>query len=117
VTKESDVAQSYSQGYQKVLDEHQRAKLYRRQQEAAMRAHQQAYPNPYPPEYSNVTVEWKGDLSALTININASPSITDHLLKQMRETGWLHLRNEAESVCIPADTVESMRITKLTTDE
>ena len=48
--------------------------------------------------------------------INASIRIADHLLKTMKETGFLHLRNEAEAIILRAEDVRAFKLTQLTTE-
>lgn len=50
------------------------------------------------------------------MTINASTKIADHLLKGMKETGFLHLRNEAESIVLRAEDVRAFKLTQLTTE-
>ena len=50
------------------------------------------------------------------MTINASIRIADHLLKTMKETGFLHLRNEAEAIVLRAEDVRAFKLTQLTTE-
>ena len=66
-------------------------------------------------QYSLAEVQLVGG-GMIGMTINASTKIADHLLKGMKETGFLHLRNEAESIMLRAEDVRAFKLTQLTTE-
>lgn len=49
--------------------------------------------------------------------VSASTAIGGHLTKSMKETGFLYLYNDSESLLIRAEEVVAIKMTKLTKDE
>lgn len=66
-------------------------------------------------QYSIAEVQLVGG-GMIGMTINASIRIADHLLKTMKETGFLHLRNEAEAIILRAEDVRAFKLTQLTTE-
>ena len=66
-------------------------------------------------QYSLAEVQLVGG-GMIGMTINASTKIADHLLKGMKETGFLHLRNEAESIMLRAEDVRAFKLTQHTTE-
>lgn len=66
-------------------------------------------------QYSIAEVQLVGG-GMVGMTINASIKIADHLLKTMKETGFLHLRNEAEAIILRAEDVRAFKLTQLTTE-
>ena len=66
-------------------------------------------------QYSIAEVQLVGG-GMIGMTINASTKIADHLLKGMKETGFLHLRNEVESIVLRAEDVRAFKLTQLTTE-
>jgi len=66
-------------------------------------------------QYSIAEVQLVGG-GMIGMTINASTKIADYLLKGMKETGFLHLRNEVESIVLRAEDVRAFKLTQLTTE-
>lgn len=56
------------------------------------------------------------DGSVVGMTISAPPSLGQHLVKDMTNTGYLYIYNEAESLMIKADRVVAVKLTKMTTE-
>lgn len=67
------------------------------------------------PGYSLAQVQLN-DGSVVGMTISASPSLGQHLVKEMASTGYLYIFNEAESMMIKADRVVAVKLTKMTTE-
>ena len=77
--------------------------------------HQPVAATPKEHQYSLAEVQLvSGGMIGMTIN--ASTKIADHLLKNMKETGFLHLRNEVEAIILRAEDVRAFKLTQLTTE-
>ena len=64
--------------------------------------------------YSLCTVQLVGgDIVAL--NITASPRLSTHLIREMKETGFLNVFNDTESLSIRADRIVAISLQQLTT--
>jgi hypothetical protein len=72
-----------------------------------------AYPVKQTPDYSLVMVQLQGE-ELFPFNISASPALLQHSIKQMNDTGWLYLFNDAESVAIRSDKIVAVNIKSLT---
>lgn len=83
--------------------------------------------NPALPVHTSPVAPAKGDQYSIAevqlvsggmigMTINASIKVADHLLKTMKETGFLHLRNEAEAIVLRAEDVRAFKLTQLTTE-
>lgn len=56
------------------------------------------------------------DGSVVGMTISASPSLGQHLVKEMGSTGYLYIFNDTESLMIKADRVVAVKLTKMTTE-
>lgn len=77
-------------------------------------------PNPaagsYPEQWSLIEVQLTtGDM--LAMNLPVSPTIQEHFLTKMKETGFLALRNPQESLSIRANQIVAFKLTLMTTGE
>jgi len=77
--------------------------------------HTSTVATPKEQQYSIAEVQLVGG-GMIGMTINASIRIADHLLKTMKETGFLHLRNEAEAIILRAEDVRAFKLTQLTTE-
>lgn len=68
----------------------------------------------YPEQWSLIEVQTK-DGGMLVMNLPVSPTIQDHFLTKMKETGFLSLRNGQESLAIRADQIVAFKLTLITT--
>jgi hypothetical protein len=73
-------------------------------------------PQPYPDKWSNVEVKLKNGESVVFM-IKAGPSITKHLVQEMRDSGFLHLHNTNESLVVAASEILALNIIEITKDE
>jgi hypothetical protein len=71
---------------------------------------------PYPESWSLVEVQTE-DGRMLSMNVPVAPNIADWLTQQMRDTGFLTLRNDKESIAISASKVVAFKLTLMTTGE
>lgn len=71
---------------------------------------------PYPVEWSLAEVQVKGG-HMISLSIKASPALADWLTQQMRDNGFLTLRNDKESISIAAKHVVAFKLTLMTTGE
>lgn len=68
------------------------------------------------PVYSLCTVQLvEGSTIALTIT--ASPKLASHLIREMKDTGFLNLFNDTEALCIRADRVVAVSLQQMTREE
>lgn len=63
--------------------------------------------------YSLVVVQFEGGETREMI-VPAGTSLLQHLLKQMKEVGFLYLFNDAESVAMRADQIVGISMTAIT---
>lgn len=61
--------------------------------------------------YSIAAVQPEGGM--VSFMVKASPHLLGHLIQQMRDTGWLSLSNEAETLAIRADKVLAVKLTSM----
>lgn len=66
--------------------------------------------------YSLCTVQLVGG-DVVALNITASPRLSTHLIREMKETGFLNVFNDTESLCIRADRIVAISLQQLTTEE
>jgi hypothetical protein len=71
---------------------------------------------PHPDKWSNVEVKLKNGESVVFM-IKAGPSITKHLVQEMRDNGFLHLHNTNESLVVAASEILALNIIEITKDE
>lgn len=71
---------------------------------------------PYGDQWSLAEVQVKGG-HVISLTIKAGPSLADWLTNQMRDNGFLTLRNDKESISIAAKHVVAFKLTLLTTGE
>ena len=84
-------------------------------------ARQYPHSYPYPPKrhpdkWSNVEVKLKNGENAVFM-IKAGPSITKHLVQEMRDNGFLHLHNTNESLVVAASEILALHIIEITKEE
>ena len=65
--------------------------------------------------YSLAEVQLTGG-RMIGMTISAGPTIGKHLIETMKNTGYLHLFNESETLMIRSDEVVAVKVTKLTTE-
>jgi len=65
--------------------------------------------------YSLAEVQMTGG-RMIGMTISAGPTIGKHLIETMKNTGYLHLFNESETLMIRSDEVVAVKVTKLTTE-
>lgn len=65
--------------------------------------------------YSLAEVQLTGG-RMIAMTISAGPTIGKHLIETMKNTGYLHLFNESETLMIRAAEVVAVKVTKLTTE-
>jgi hypothetical protein len=70
----------------------------------------------YPEQWSLIEIQTING-AVLSMNLPVSPTIQDYFLAKMKETGFLPLRNGAESLAVRADMVVAFKLTQLTTGE
>lgn len=70
---------------------------------------------PYGDTYSICEIQVQG--GTIPFTVKASPSLMQHAITNMKETGFLYLWNDTESLCIKASEVRALRMTKLTTED
>lgn len=63
--------------------------------------------------YSLAEVQLKGG-SVIAMTISAGPALAQHLIAKMKETGFLTLFNENESLTLRAEDVVAVKLTKMT---
>jgi hypothetical protein len=51
------------------------------------------------------------------MTVRVSPNIGKNFMESMKDTGFLYLFNETESVMLRADTIVAVKVTKITKDE
>ena len=66
----------------------------------------------YPTEWSLIEVQTDGG-AMIALHVAVSPGIADHLVQKMRDTGFLTLRNDEESLSIAADRVVAFKLTRI----
>jgi hypothetical protein len=71
---------------------------------------------PYGDQWSLAEVQVKGG-HVISLAIKASPALADWLTNQMRDNGFLTLRNDKESISIAAKHVVAFKLTLMTTGE
>jgi hypothetical protein len=76
----------------------------------------QPTPQPYPDKWSNVEVKLKNGENVVFM-IKAVPSITKHLVQEMRDNGFLHLHNTNESLVVAASEILALNIIEITKEE
>lgn len=69
-----------------------------------------------PPQYSMAEIQMT-DGTSQTFMMKASPNIIKHLLKEMRETGYLTMWNDTDVLCIRADQVKQFALRAFTQQE
>lgn len=70
----------------------------------------------YPEQWSLIEVQLTtGDM--LAMNLPVGPTIQEHFLTKMKETGFLALRNPQEALSIRANQVVAFKLTLMTTGE
>jgi len=70
----------------------------------------------YPAGKSLVEVQLKSG-HVLGIICDVNPSIIQHTVQVMRDSGYVQLWNKQESIAVCATEVVAVRVTKLTTEE
>jgi len=70
----------------------------------------------YGDSYSLVVVQFEGGETREMI-VPASTSLLQHVLKQMKEVGFLYLFNDAESVAMRADQIVAVSMTAITKED
>lgn len=68
------------------------------------------------PQYSMVEIQMT-DGTSQTFMMKASTNIIKHLLKEMRETGYLTMWNDTDVLCIRADQVKQFALRAFTQQE
>ncbi len=71
---------------------------------------------PQAPQYSMVEIQMT-DGTSQTFMMKASTNIVKHLLKEMRETGYLTMWNDTDVLCIRADQVKQFALRAFTQQE
>ena len=69
-----------------------------------------------PQPWINITIEIR-DCPPVTMNIQGTPSLLGHILVSAKDTGFLQIWNDAETIAVPVEDVLVIRATKLTKDE
>ena len=57
------------------------------------------------------------DGKVIRFEMNATPGVIPHILKEMRNTGMLTLWNEHETLCVMATQIKSVQVFALGGDE
>ena len=65
--------------------------------------------------YSIAEVQLTGG-RIIGMTISAAPTIGKHLIETMKNTGYLHIFNDSESLMIRSEEIVAVKITKLTTE-
>jgi hypothetical protein len=65
--------------------------------------------------YSIAEVQLTGG-RMIGMTISAAPTIGKHLIETMKNTGYLHIFNDSESLMIRSEEIVAVKITKLTTE-
>ena len=68
---------------------------------------------PMPPAYSIAEIVFM-DGTKHEFMVKASPSVVPHLVKEMKNTGYLTLWNDHDTLCIRADQVKHFAMRELT---
>ena len=79
------------------------------------RPHQSS--QPYQDVYSLVQVQFRDSPEIFAMTVRVSPNIGKNFMESMKDTGFLYLFNETESVMLRADTIVAVKVTKITKDE
>jgi hypothetical protein len=75
---------------------------------------QEAEPKHYPEAYSIAEIVFM-DGTKHEFMVKASPSVVPHLVKEMKNTGYLTLWNDSDTLCIRADQVKHFSMREVTT--
>lgn len=67
------------------------------------------------PAYSLCQVVYT-DGTTFEMTIKATPAINNHLMEKMKDTGFLSIFNDTDSVMIRADLIKSISLRKITAD-
>lgn len=67
--------------------------------------------------HSLIEVQLDDGKTVLSLIAPVNPAITQSLLSDMARDGFLTIRNTQESICVRAETVKAIRVTKITTDD
>ena len=66
----------------------------------------------HPPAWSLAEVQTDGG-AMITLHVPVAPGIAEYLAQSMRDTGFLTLRNDKESLSIAADRVVAFKLTRI----
>jgi len=69
---------------------------------------------PMPPSYSIAEIVFM-DGTKHEFMVKASPTVVPHLVKEMKNTGYLTLWNDHDTLCIRADQVKHFSLREVTT--
>jgi hypothetical protein len=69
-----------------------------------------------PPQYSMAEIQMT-DGTSQTFMMKASPNIVNHLIKEMRDKGYLTMWNDTDVLCIRADQVKQFALRAFTQQE
>jgi hypothetical protein len=71
---------------------------------------------PQVPQYSMAEIQMT-DGTSQTFMMKASPNIVNHLIKEMRDKGYLTMWNDTDVLCIRADQVKQFALRAFTQQE
>lgn len=71
-------------------------------------------PKPHPESWINIIIERRDGREPVTLNIQGTKGLLQHVLRESKETGFIVLWSDTETIGIPVTDVDAIKVTMLT---